>query len=98
MIDVGLPEAVANDNALAVAWVADGDRDYLTDDAPQILGRTAGSFEQFATHYAQAFSRVSQMVLVRRRRTRQLAKPPPFEALDRSRAQRKKGNDDDQQH
>jgi uncharacterized protein YbjT (DUF2867 family) len=56
MIDVGLPEPVAKDNALAVAWMADGDCDYVTDDVPQILGRPARSFEQFATDYAEAFS------------------------------------------
>ena len=42
MIDAGLPEPVAKDNALAVAWMADGDCDYVTDDMPQILGRPAG--------------------------------------------------------
>jgi uncharacterized protein YbjT (DUF2867 family) len=56
MIDVGLPEPVANDNALAVAWMADGDCDYVTDDVPQILGRPAGSFEQFVVDFAEAFS------------------------------------------
>jgi uncharacterized protein YbjT (DUF2867 family) len=56
MIDVGLPEPVAKDNALAVAWMADGDCDYVTDDVPQILGRPAGSFEQFVVDFAEAFS------------------------------------------
>ena len=42
--------------ALAVAWMADGDCDYVTDDVPQILGRPAGSFERFAVDYAEAFS------------------------------------------
>jgi len=56
MIDVGLPEPVARDNALAVAWMADGDCDYVTGDVPQILGRPADSFEQFAIDYAEAFS------------------------------------------
>jgi uncharacterized protein YbjT (DUF2867 family) len=58
MLDVGLPEAVADDNATAVAMMADGDCDYLTDDVPSILGRPARSFEQFATDYAAAFSPV----------------------------------------
>jgi uncharacterized protein YbjT (DUF2867 family) len=58
MLDVGLPEAVADDNATAVAMMADGDCDYLTDDVPSILGRPARSFEQFATDYATAFSSV----------------------------------------
>lgn len=56
MINVGLPEAVAEDNARAVALMADGDCDYLTDDVPSILGRRARSFEQFAGDYAPAFS------------------------------------------
>jgi uncharacterized protein YbjT (DUF2867 family) len=56
MIDVGLPEPLAKDNALAVAWMADGDCDYVTHDVPQILGRAAGSFEQFVVDYANAFS------------------------------------------
>jgi uncharacterized protein YbjT (DUF2867 family) len=56
MIDVGLPEPVAKDNAIAVAWMADGDCDYVTGDVPQILGRPAGSFERFAIDYAEAFS------------------------------------------
>jgi uncharacterized protein YbjT (DUF2867 family) len=58
MLDVGLPEAIADDNATAVAMMADGDCDYLTDDVPSILGRPARSFEQFATDYATAFSPV----------------------------------------
>ncbi len=58
MINVGLPEAVAEDNATAVALMADGDCDYVTDDVPSILGRPASSFEQFATDYARAFSSV----------------------------------------
>jgi len=56
MVDVGLPEPVAEDNARAVALMADGDCDYVTDDVPQILDRPAGSFEQFAIDYAGAFS------------------------------------------
>ena len=58
MIDAGLPEAVADDNARAVALMADGDCDYLTDDVPSILGRPARSFEQFASDYATTFSSV----------------------------------------
>ena len=56
MLDVGLPEPVADDNATAVAMMADGDCDYVTDDVPSILGRPPRSFEQFATDYATAFS------------------------------------------
>src|SRR5207253_9374682 len=43
MIDVGLPEAVAEDNATAVALMADGDCDYVTDDVPSTLRRPARS-------------------------------------------------------
>src|SRR5437588_8084891 len=46
MLDVGLAEAVADDNARAVALMADGDCDYLTDDVPSILGRPARSFDR----------------------------------------------------
>ena len=56
MLDVGLPENVAEDNANAVALMAQGDCDYVTDDVATILGRPPRSFEQFATDYAAAFS------------------------------------------
>jgi uncharacterized protein YbjT (DUF2867 family) len=56
MINVGLPEPVAEDNARAVTMMADGDCDYTTKDVPTILGRPARRFEQFATEYAAAFS------------------------------------------
>jgi uncharacterized protein YbjT (DUF2867 family) len=55
MIDAGLPEALAEDNASAVALMAEGDCDYLTDDLPSILARPARSFEQFVADYAPAF-------------------------------------------
>ena len=56
MLDMGLPENVANDNANAVALMADGDCDYVTGDIVTLLGRPPRSFEQFATDYAAAFS------------------------------------------
>jgi uncharacterized protein YbjT (DUF2867 family) len=56
MLDVGLPESVADDNAKAVALMAEGDCDYVTGDVATILGRPPRSFEQFATDYAAAFS------------------------------------------
>lgn len=56
MINAGLPEPVADDNARAVAMMADGDCDYTTEDVPSILGRPARSFGQFATDFALAFS------------------------------------------
>jgi len=56
MLDAGLPEPVADDNARAVSMMADGDCDYITDDVPNILGRPAGSFRQFVTDFAGAFT------------------------------------------
>jgi len=56
MLDVGLPENVADDNAKAVALMAAGDCDYVTSDVATILGRPPRTFEQFATDYAPAFS------------------------------------------
>jgi uncharacterized protein YbjT (DUF2867 family) len=56
MLDVGLPAQVAEDNANAVALMAQGDCDYVTSDVVTILGRPPRSFEQFATDYAAAFS------------------------------------------
>ena len=57
MLDVGLPENVAEDNARAVALMAEGDCDYVTNDVPTIFGRPPRSFEQFAADYAAAFSK-----------------------------------------
>ena len=56
MINAGLPEVVADDNAKALTLFADGDADYVTDDVPALLGRPARSFEQFVTDFAVAFS------------------------------------------
>ncbi len=56
MVDAGLPEAVAQDNVKALALFAQGDADYVTDDIPTLLGRSARTFEQFVTDNAAAFS------------------------------------------
>ena len=56
MISAGLPEPVAEDNARALTLSASGEADYVTTDVPDILGRPARSFEQFATDYATAFT------------------------------------------
>jgi hypothetical protein len=56
MIDAGVPETAAEDNARALSLFAQGDADYVTDDVPAILGRPARTFEQFATDHAAAFS------------------------------------------
>jgi uncharacterized protein YbjT (DUF2867 family) len=57
MLNVGLPENVAEDNSRAVALMAEGDCDYVTNDVATIVGRPPRSFEQFASDYAAAFSR-----------------------------------------
>jgi uncharacterized protein YbjT (DUF2867 family) len=41
MINVGLPEPVAEDNARAVTMMADGDCDYTPEDVPSLLDRPA---------------------------------------------------------
>jgi hypothetical protein len=56
MIMVGLPEAIAEDNAKALLLMAEGDCDYVTDDIPAVLGRPARSFEQFVSDHREAFS------------------------------------------
>jgi uncharacterized protein YbjT (DUF2867 family) len=56
MIDVGVPEHIAEMNAQAVTLFAQGDSDWINDDVPSILGRPARTFEQFVTDYAATFS------------------------------------------
>jgi uncharacterized protein YbjT (DUF2867 family) len=56
MIEAGLPEAVAEDNARALALMADDDCDYVTNDVRRLVGRPAGSFAQFVAEHAAAFS------------------------------------------
>jgi uncharacterized protein YbjT (DUF2867 family) len=56
MVDVGVPEPIAEMNAQAIALFADGDSDWVTDDVPTILGRPARTFTQFAQDNAPAFS------------------------------------------
>jgi uncharacterized protein YbjT (DUF2867 family) len=56
MVDVGVPEHIAEMNAQAVTLIAQGDSDWVTDDVPSILGRPARTFEQFVTDQAAAFS------------------------------------------
>jgi uncharacterized protein YbjT (DUF2867 family) len=55
MMNVGVPEAIAAQNASAFALIADGDAAWITDDVPAILGHPARSLEQFANDYADAF-------------------------------------------
>jgi uncharacterized protein YbjT (DUF2867 family) len=56
MVNVGVPEHIAQMNAQALALLAEGDSDWVTDDVPTILTRPGRSFERFATDHAQAFS------------------------------------------
>jgi uncharacterized protein YbjT (DUF2867 family) len=56
LIEVGVPAGLAAMNAQAVGLFAEGDCDYVTDDVPSILGRSARSFEQFVTDHAATFS------------------------------------------
>jgi uncharacterized protein YbjT (DUF2867 family) len=56
MINVGVPEAIAEMNAQALTLFAQGDSDWITDDVPSLMGRPARTFEQFATDHAAAFS------------------------------------------
>jgi uncharacterized protein YbjT (DUF2867 family) len=56
MISVGVPEHIAQMNTQALALLAQGDSDWVTDDVPTMLGRPARSFEQFAADHAAAFA------------------------------------------
>jgi uncharacterized protein YbjT (DUF2867 family) len=56
MVNVGVPEHIAQMNAQALALLAQGDSDWVTNDVPTILRRPARNFEQFATDHAQAFA------------------------------------------
>jgi uncharacterized protein YbjT (DUF2867 family) len=57
MIDAGVPEPIAHMNTQAVTLFAEGDSDWVSDDVPSILGRPAGTFEQFVTDNASAFTK-----------------------------------------
>lgn len=56
MVLAGVPEPIAQQNAQAFALTADGDAEWVTGDVPDILGRPARSFRQFAADHAAAFS------------------------------------------
>jgi uncharacterized protein YbjT (DUF2867 family) len=55
MIAAGVPEPVADSNAIAINLVAQGDAAWITDDVTNILGRPARTFEAFVTENAEAF-------------------------------------------
>jgi uncharacterized protein YbjT (DUF2867 family) len=57
MVDAGVPDAIAEMNAHAVSLIAEGEAAWLSLDVATLLGRSARSFEQFATDHAQAFTR-----------------------------------------
>jgi hypothetical protein len=56
MINAGVPEAIAEQNAQAFSLTAQGDAEWVSEDVHSILGRPASSYQQFATDYASAFS------------------------------------------
>ncbi|HEX3493474.1 MAG TPA: NmrA family NAD(P)-binding protein [Streptosporangiaceae bacterium] len=56
MISAGVPEQIAQMNALAFRLTADGDAEWVTQDVPSILRRPARTFEDFARDHATAFS------------------------------------------
>ena len=56
MVGAGLPAPIAEMNAHAVSLIAEGDAAWLSEDVPEILGRPARTFEQFARDHAAAFS------------------------------------------
>jgi uncharacterized protein YbjT (DUF2867 family) len=56
MINAGVPEAIAEQNAQAFSLTAQGDAEWVREDVHSILGRPARSYQQFATDYASALS------------------------------------------
>jgi uncharacterized protein YbjT (DUF2867 family) len=56
MVDVGLPERVAQMNAQALSLFAQGDSDWITDDVAWVTSRPPRSFERFVADHVAAFS------------------------------------------
>ncbi len=56
MVRAGLPQPVAAMNALALSLFAEGDAAWLSQDVPDLLGRPARAYAQFAADHAAAFS------------------------------------------
>jgi uncharacterized protein YbjT (DUF2867 family) len=56
MVGAGVPEEIAEQNAQAFSLTARGDAEWVSGDVLTTLGRSARSYEQFATDYAPAFS------------------------------------------
>jgi uncharacterized protein YbjT (DUF2867 family) len=56
MIKAGVPEQLAEMNAEAFRLISEGDSEFVTDDVPTLLGRSARTFKQFVADYAKAFS------------------------------------------
>jgi uncharacterized protein YbjT (DUF2867 family) len=55
-IAAGVPEVIAANNAMAFSLIAHGDAAWLSDDLPDLLGRPARAFEDFAREHASAFT------------------------------------------
>ena len=55
MIAVGVPAAIAEQNAKAFSLIAAGDAEWLSDDTTKILGHPGRTFQQFAEDHATAF-------------------------------------------
>ncbi|GGF27905.1 NmrA family NAD(P)-binding protein [Subtercola lobariae] len=56
MIEAGVPPTIATQNAQAFSLIADGDAEWLSSDAANLLGRPALSFRAFAADYRPAFA------------------------------------------
>lgn len=56
MIAVGVPAAIAEQNAQAFSLIAAGDAEWLSDDTTKILGHPGRTFQQFAEDHATAFT------------------------------------------
>ncbi len=55
MIRIGLPEAVAHDNAQALQLFSEGDADWTSPDVEHVTGRPAATFAQFAADHIGLF-------------------------------------------
>ncbi len=56
MVAAGVPQPIAAQNAQAFALTADGDAEWLSDDAADLLGRPARSFRDFIDDHREAFA------------------------------------------
>ena len=56
MISAGVPQPIATQNAQAFGLIAEGDAEWLSDDAANLLTQPARSFRDFAADYRTAFT------------------------------------------